>query len=154
MIWVNFFKLNQFTLGDRQMKSIALSLIVGMMFGDVLVGARPQAKKDFDFHLWGPGSQARCGEWSRLKTADSVGTPTNEFTSRMILDSWILGFVSGVSYSRVMLVGTEHAKNVEIEENSREGMVAFVTQYCEAHPLDYLSDAVTALIRELHARAK
>lgn len=81
--------------------------------------------------IYGLGGNA-CGDWS-----------STEPTATEYRD-WLLGYLSGLAASRPRDI---------LKQTSPNAAIAWVKNYCKAHPLDGLAVAATALMKELVARA-
>jgi hypothetical protein len=54
---------------------------------------------------------------------------------------WAAGFISGAGYA-----------GLNLRETDFGGLVTFMDQYCQAHPLEHISRGAQALVGELQVR--
>lgn len=87
--------------------------------------------------IFGPGT-ASCGTWSQYDKQ-----PDNPV--KAALQSWVLGFVTG------MESGAQLPPAIFKGIDNR-GLLGWVSNYCQAHPLDQVSVAAVSLLNELMAR--
>lgn len=80
-----------------------------------------------------------CGKWTDAKT--NGGWP------RVIYESWLGGFVSGMNMNGSFMKYGDLTEGMDIP-----GMVAWVDNYCAAKPLDKVMGATEALVIELLSR--
>jgi hypothetical protein len=107
------------------------------MIGRLLLLAMPwivvsSADARDSFTIIGAGVES-CGTWT-AETHRSVGSLNH---------SWLLGYVT--AFNRYWL---SIDKNVAQGTNA-EGLIAWMDNYCQAHPLDNISKAADNLIDEL-----
>ena len=106
-----------------------------MVIAIVTLIARGQAQpQKFAF---GEGIAASCGVWQQARQASSL--------KRGLMAQWVVGFLSGVnleSPSTDFLLG-----------NDFDGLMAWVDNYCQSHPLDKVATAASNLVIELRSRA-
>ena len=88
--------------------------------------------------VFGPGTVS-CGTW----TGDHK---TFENPSRVAEEGWLTGYISGYS-----MWGTNRTKDL-FGHTDNQALVAWVSNYCQAHPLDEVARAADTLILELNAR--
>jgi hypothetical protein len=84
----------------------------------------------------GPGV-ASCGTWTTEHQQGSIVASGMEL--------WLMGYVT--AYNRWAFAGSDVADGADLN-----GLVAAVSQYCAAHPLDSVSTASEQLIVQLIAR--
>lgn len=101
-------------------------VIVGAVIGGAYTTLDAQPKQ---FTVYGQGTVS-CGGWVRNTQGDSA--------SKYPLSGWVNGFVSGVGWTGQTLKETE-----------ADAMQLFVTNYCNANPLDEVVNATVALVRAL-----
>jgi hypothetical protein len=79
-----------------------------------------------------------CGEW----ITETTETPT-KFNTRFYDEAWLIGYLSGlaVGTNTDFLAGTDH-----------QSIYLWVTNYCQANPLDDLAKAAKALYMKLKER--
>lgn len=88
-----------------------------------------------NFEIRGAGTNS-CGAWTTSHNDKSVAMVA-------VLDNWVMGYVT--SYNLWGFKGgSDIAENIDAD-----GLVAAVTQYCAAHPLDSVSTASEDLISQL-----
>jgi hypothetical protein len=85
---------------------------------------------------------ASCGEW--LQFRENV----MEKATLYQLEAWIDGFLSGTSRANA------GRPDFLASKPSTVAMYAWVDNYCRSKPLDHITVAVEALIRELRSRAQ
>jgi hypothetical protein len=81
-------------------------------------------------HILGTGT-ASCGSWTALRREGQASLP----------EQWILGFLSGVGYARVVEYGQDPLNGIDAN-----AVWAWVDNYCQANPLDHLAGAGTAFV--------
>ncbi len=83
--------------------------------------------------IWGQGTNS-CGRWLEERKKDSLESAT--------LTVWVVGFLTAynvyVAPSGDVLEGTDV-----------DGAVAWIDNYCTAHPLETVASASEALVRAL-----
>jgi hypothetical protein len=87
--------------------------------------------------IFGEGGGSSCGVWRQERHA-----PTPK-VGRLV--QWVAGYLSGVNTERTssdFLVGTDF-----------DGLMAWVDNYCQSHPLDAVGIAAAKLVIELRSRA-
>lgn len=80
-----------------------------------------------------------CGTWTKDRREHSVALGAYE--------GWIEGFLSGLAFTKWP------AQNPLVGIDT-DAAFAWVDNYCSAHPLDTLSVATFALMKELSSRAR
>ena len=88
--------------------------------------------------VMGPGTIS-CGKWIEQRREAGVVMYGSE--------DWVLGFLS--SYNQYS--STDGRLTADIDS---EGAMTWLDNYCQAHPLDKLITATTALVAELEARRR
>jgi hypothetical protein len=86
------------------------------------------------YRMIGLGASS-CGTW----TANRVRQPNSEDT--FMYEQWVLGFLSGVGFQ-----GTESDINPLNNLTDAQGVLAWIDNYCHAHPLEDLDDASAAFV--------
>lgn len=112
----------------RVQRSIVLA--VGILASSPMSGAQTG-----QFMVYGPGT-ASCGVWS--EGAFSMARDANTTLVHAARIGWVLGFVSGVGSTGGRLRQTD---GIALEK--------WVDNYCQQNPLDNVSVAAMALVREL-----
>ena len=104
----------------------------------ISVSMRPASAvgPDGRFSVKGPGGSS-CGTWTESRK-DAVAGANNV--------SWMLGYVT--AYGRY---GWSLSSNVAADTDNI-GLVAWMDNYCAAHPLEEIEDAAHALVLELGER--
>lgn len=95
------------------------------------------AQSEFTRLIFGEGGGSSCGVWRQERQ-----TPTPK-VGRLV--QWVAGYLSGVNTERTssdFLVGTDF-----------DGLMAWVDNYCQSHPLDAVGVAAAKLVIELRSRA-
>jgi hypothetical protein len=87
----------------------------------------------------GEGS-ATCASWTQEHATRSSRQP--------VQDSWILGYVNGVSES-LDIPGMDDVS----EPLHNADLVVWIGKYCNAHPTEHIVRAANELMRELARRA-
>lgn len=87
--------------------------------------------------VWAWGGES-CGSWT---AAAERGL---SYPKRTIFKGWLTGYVTAMNLWRVSQGHPDF-------ETDAEGMVAWVDNYCKAHPLDLVADAAMYLSFELAA---
>ncbi len=105
--------------------------IAGLVVGGVLGGACTVLDALGSYTVYGVGSQT-CGAWVQ---------DINKRPDNYIFHAWVAGFVSGVG-----------SMGESLKETQAAAMELFVTNYCNAHPLDDVADASAALVMALKQR--
>jgi hypothetical protein len=85
-----------------------------------------------------------CGTWTQER---------RQYGAQPSIDGeWVLGFVSGVNWSRA---STPASRGSTLGAGiDGESWIAFVDNYCISHPLDTVAAAAIHLIQELERRAE
>jgi hypothetical protein len=79
-----------------------------------------------------------CGAWAAHHRAFYPGAPPTDDAQSFLGDmQWVFGFLSGIGFSSVN--GDDPAAGVEGER-----IIAWIDNYCQAHPLDKLRQAAAA----------
>jgi hypothetical protein len=94
------------------------------------------------------GGGQRCGEWTRLRTVGDRG-PAADVSKLYQLEQWGLGFLSGVNFAG----GEAGRSDFLASKPELSALYAVVDNYCKTNPLDQISDAFIALVKELRSRA-
>ena len=84
--------------------------------------------------IYGAGSYS-CGKW--LSDAEKKGSFFYHNAQ------WVFGFLSAMNKTDAA-VGDKPAKDIDAD-----GRIAFISKYCEEHPLNSISDAAVVLYAEL-----
>ena len=74
--------------------------------------------------------QASCGSWTTEQT--------NESTTSLQYESWVLGWVSAAGWA-----------GIKIKETDPYAIIQWINNYCQSNPLEKLTSAVKKLIYEL-----
>jgi hypothetical protein len=117
---------------------IGRAVTVGAIVATMVVCGKARAG---GINLFGVGSNS-CGTWLRFDQADNY--------NHTIMVAWLDGFLSAENVSR-QLAGLSGSLGDGTDINGRP---AWVTQYCQAHPLDALYVAAWALVQELEKTAR
>ena len=88
----------------------------------------------------GEGS-ATCAAWTQEHDARSTRQP--------VQDSWILGYVNGISES-LDIPGMEDVS----EPLHNADLIVWIGRYCTSHPTEHIIRAASELMRELARRAE
>ena len=78
-----------------------------------------------------------CGAWTAARSSGGAASTR---------EAWVLGFLSG--YNRFSM----QSDGAVADAAGIEGVKAWIDNYCRANPLDSLTRATFALIRELESR--
>ena len=97
----------------------------------------PAVANEALYHNFGAGVDS-CGTWLAEK-----GTMLGNLNNM-----WVLGFIT--AFNRYALVTD---RNVALGTNA-DGMVAWIDNYCRAHPLDSIATTAENLTGELQARSR
>jgi hypothetical protein len=108
----------------------------GILAMSVSVHPASAVGPDGRFSVKGPGGSS-CGTWTESRK-DAVAGANNV--------SWMLGYVT--AYGRY---GWSLSSNVAADTDNI-GLVAWMDNYCAAHPLEEIEDAAHALVLELGER--
>ena len=106
------------------MKKIISVLLLSVLFS---------ASASAEFMIYGQGSSS-CGEWVAENKKDS-----KEYYR---LTDWLTGFITGFNYSG----------KAQLKKTDYDAMFLFVTNYCNANPLDRVSKAAGALVVALRVQ--
>jgi hypothetical protein len=89
------------------------------------------------YELRGAGNLS-CGRWSAQRSdgLHSAGTNLPD-GSHYLTESWVAGFLSGMGYAGKQ--GGEPFHGVD-----NDGIFAWIDNYCRAHPIERLAEAVKA----------
>ena len=113
------------------MRKFMAGVIVGAVLGGAyatLDAQRPAGK----YSVYGQGMLS-CGKWVQAMRDD-----VRDDGTKFPLLGWMNGFVSGVGWTGANLKQTE-----------LDGMQLFVTNYCNANPLNTVAEGTQALVRAL-----
>jgi hypothetical protein len=83
---------------------------------------------------------ASCGSWPQDRN-----TPSYQVTAQV---GWVTGYITGFNSYAPNQSGDVSAGT------DLDGELAWIDSYCQAHPLDSLFRATSALIRELETRRR
>jgi hypothetical protein len=103
----------------------------------IISGCGYAAKAESTRLVLGEGGGSSFGVWTQERRA-----PTPKVGR---LAQWVAGYLSGVNTERTssdFLVGTDF-----------DGLMAWVDNYCQSHPLDAVGVAAAKLVIELRSRA-
>ncbi len=105
-----------------------------VLFAAVTGIVSPQAQGDYS-GVYGHGLSS-CGTWTEdlRKGPDWISQD----------EIWVQGFISGASSVR----------GVTTRRTDRDGIRAFMTSYCQEHPLSRIADGASALVSELRQRGR
>jgi hypothetical protein len=88
--------------------------------------------------VFGAGTVS-CGTWTQARQARSIGAGAGA--------QWVAGYLSGLN------VGTASAGRDALSGTDFDGLMGWIDNYCQAHPLDPLVTAAHRLMIALRARA-
>jgi hypothetical protein len=123
------------------MKSILLTLM-GIVF--VLIGTVAGSPQERTTGVLGVGNNS-CGSWGEAR--HSLGLLPDVYAG------WVAGFLSGAN--SILANSVDHIdtlKQAAIETDAK-GLLAWIDNYCQSHPLNSVSQAADALGAELIRRA-
>lgn len=83
------------------------------------------------YMAYGHGTKS-CGTWTNERSTEDISL------DEAAMRGWVLGFLGGVAWT-----GIEH------RGADSNGMLAWIDNYCQANPLDNVSDAAAELAIEL-----
>ena len=109
------------------MRKFMAGVVVGAVLGGAYTTLAAQSKRTLTVY---GGGAVSCGVW--VEQIQDRG-------ARLPLIGWVQGFVSGVVWTQV----------ATLKETDNAAMQLFVTNYCNAHPIDDVLDAGAALVRAL-----
>jgi hypothetical protein len=110
----------------------------------VVVEIGPAAAQQF---MMGQGTSS-CGSWTEARRTKALHQHTHQ--------QWVFGFLSGANLGLVDPANktiTPYAPDF-IKGGDFDSVVAWIDNYCSAHPLDSIGTAALALVFELRSRAK
>jgi hypothetical protein len=110
-------------------KAAAVGAVVATM---VVCG---QARAQAEISVFGLGS-ANCGTWLRHAKEDAYDREA---------DIWLAGYLTA-NNQRLFATGLRATVGHGTDVDSG---IAWIDQYCQAHPLKYVMEAAWALVREL-----
>ena len=90
--------------------------------------------------IYGAGSVS-CGDWLKYRDQKMLG-------EQYQAQAWIDGLISGINLAK------SNGPDLFASFPGKEGMYAWIDNYCRSKPLDKLVSAGMALAEELKARAK
>ena len=99
--------------------------IISVLLLSVLFSASASAYK-----VYWHGSHS-CGVWVDEEKRDSM--------MFLAMQTWVSGFVTGINSTGIS----------ELKDTDIEAMTLFVSNYCNANPLDNVANAAEALTQEL-----
>jgi hypothetical protein len=105
---------------------LRVALLTTILIASSLADARENS-----WNVFGHGNSS-CGEWVQPK---DVSRETNM--------AWVLGFLSGAQFGAAAVFETDAAA-VEV----------YMTNYCQAHPLEKIVEGAKALANDLDSRSK
>ena len=91
------------------------------------------------FTILGHGAST-CGQWTADQRLQNLSSNSDK--------AWLLGYIT--AFNRF---GGEPVGNVSSGVDP-EGMMAFMNNYCAAHPLDTIEDGANELVQELRRRKR
>jgi hypothetical protein len=101
-----------------------------MIIAGLIVSLTGRAvKAEEQYHLIGQGT-ASCGKWTAVRHDEHA----------LGHEQWILGFLSGVGWG-----GAEFGDN-PLSGTDADGVLAWIDNYCRAHPLEWLAVAGGAFV--------
>lgn len=83
------------------------------------------------------GGAASCGAWTEARRLRAIAGQGEHF----LYESWVLGFLSGIGF-----VGEDN--DDPLHGLDYQGVLAWIDNYCQAHPIDNVSHAAIAFYRE------
>jgi hypothetical protein len=107
--------------------------------GLILLALFAEGKAAEPGFIFGSGV-ASCRTWSEY------GKQPNNNPSKLALQSWMLGFITGEEMA-------EHLPPTMFEVLDTQVLLGWISNYCQTHPLEQIPNAGVALINELIDRA-
>lgn len=130
------------------MKRIVYIAVIG---ASLIAASLPAARSDAGrtARILAPGYDS-CGAWSQGREAAGTGN-TFAFTlagsDRLARESWVNGYIS--AFNEWLLPYDRGVARDLSEGTDAQGLMAWIDNYCSAHPLDQVVDATAALATEL-----
>ncbi len=104
---------------------------VALLLAVFLIGGTAQA---FEYQIFGLGTQS-CGSWTAAKEEDGW--------MRIAYHAWVAGYLTAYS------AWEEKGSGPVSDENTVEGALAWVDNYCQVSPLRSVADAAQIVIHAI-----
>ena len=112
--------------------TISALALAGLIFTQAEAAPSPRPAT---YSVWGVGVSS-CGNWTDTSPAAN--------STKFLMLSWLQGYLS--AYNNYVDHGGNVAKGTDIP-----GIIAWMDNYCHAHPLDNVATASDALMQALKA---
>jgi hypothetical protein len=83
--------------------------------------------------MFGAGNSVSCGTWTKIRGSNQARPA----------EQWVAGYLSGVNM-------TSDKRDI-LGDTDGDGVMAWLDNYCQAHPLDKIIKATGSLVKYLRA---
>jgi len=114
----------------------AVTAFVTSVILTMMASAQSSSGKATTYTVYGFGTSS-CSTWRQDKSRNDRAYAADK--------AWATGYVSGAGYA--VSLGSDGQRKLKTTDSA--AIVAFIDTYCQAHPVDAISEAAQALIQDL-----